>query len=168
LVQKVEGKNLEVVGIDISKKRLKYAKVKGNNDLVICASCTHLPFKSNCFDSVLLIEVIEHLHEEGQEATLREIRRVLNSEGTIIITTPNRPIYHLLAKYLHLFKYNPEHVKELSLQEVRNLVMKYFKILSIDGKISSKRFLGFLDKILPKSLCWDILIICRKEEQKRK
>jgi 2-polyprenyl-3-methyl-5-hydroxy-6-metoxy-1,4-benzoquinol methylase len=35
--KKLREKDLEVVGIDISKKRLKYAKVKGNNDLVICA-----------------------------------------------------------------------------------------------------------------------------------
>jgi ubiquinone/menaquinone biosynthesis C-methylase UbiE len=120
--KKLREKGLEVIGIDISEKRLKYAKVEGNNNLIICASCTHLPFKSNCFDSALLIEVIEHLNEENQETTLSEIRRVLKSEGTLIITTPNRPIYHLLAKYFHLFKYNPEHIKELSLWEVRNLV----------------------------------------------
>jgi 2-polyprenyl-3-methyl-5-hydroxy-6-metoxy-1,4-benzoquinol methylase len=160
--KELKEKGREVIGVEISTGRLKYAKVEGNSDQVICASSTHLPFKQNCFDSAIFIEVIEHLSEQDQIKALGEIHRSLKIHGTFVITTPNRLIYHLLSKYLHLFRYNPEHVKELSFKEFRNLVTKYFNIISIDGKISSKRFLGSLDNVFPSFLCWQILIIGKK------
>src|SRR5262249_31358454 len=47
-----------------------------------------LPFRSETFDLVLLLEVIEHLPDIPH--SLREIARVLKPGGTAIVTTPNR------------------------------------------------------------------------------
>jgi SAM-dependent methyltransferase len=47
-----------------------------------------LPFRSESFDLVLLLEVIEHLPDIPH--SLREIARVLKPGGTAIVTTPNR------------------------------------------------------------------------------
>ena len=160
--KKLMEKRLDVIGVDISTRRLRYAKIKGNNDQVICASSKHLPFKQNCFDSALFIEVIEHLSEKDQIKALDEMHRILKNHGTLVVTTPNKPIYDFLSKYSSLFRYNSEHIKELSFWEFKNLIMRYFKIISTDGKISSKRFFGGLDKVFPTFLCWQILIIAEK------
>jgi SAM-dependent methyltransferase len=47
-----------------------------------------LPFRSESFDLVLLLEVIEHLPDIPH--SLREIARVLKPGGIAIVTTPNR------------------------------------------------------------------------------
>lgn len=61
-------------------------KSEGNNDVRICGSCTHLPFNSSCFDSVLFLEVIEYLGWPSQYKSLSEIRRVLKPRGSIVIS----------------------------------------------------------------------------------
>jgi len=48
----------------------------------------HFPFKDAEFDVVLFCEIIEHLIKDPV-AVLREIKRILKPEGTLILTTPN-------------------------------------------------------------------------------
>lgn len=47
-----------------------------------------LPFEDNKFDTVLFLDVIEHLHSSPQQV-LKEIKRVLKLNGYIILLTPN-------------------------------------------------------------------------------
>jgi len=55
----------------------------------VAADLIHdLPFRSESFELVLMLEVIEHLPDIPH--TLREIARVLKPGGTAIVTTPNR------------------------------------------------------------------------------
>jgi len=46
-----------------------------------------LPWPDDAFDVVVSVEGIEHL--ENRQAYLRELRRVLRPDGTLILTTPN-------------------------------------------------------------------------------
>lgn len=48
----------------------------------------YLPFTAETFDVVLLHEVLEHVTDD--EATLREVRRVLAPGGRVVIFCPNR------------------------------------------------------------------------------
>lgn len=52
----------------------------------VCASATHLPFRSDSFDCVTILEVIEHLEDRDISRTLSEIKRV--SEN-MVLSTPN-------------------------------------------------------------------------------
>jgi len=76
-----------------------------------------LPFRSDEFDLVLLLEVIEHLADIPH--MLREISRVLAPGGIAIVTTPNRlnvtsRIHYLLSGYYKgrraplPYRYRPE------------------------------------------------------------
>ncbi|GIW02856.1 class I SAM-dependent methyltransferase [Roseiflexus sp.] len=47
-----------------------------------------LPFQNAAFDVVFCIETIEHVTDE--RAVLREIRRVLRKDGTLLLTAPNK------------------------------------------------------------------------------
>jgi len=158
--KKLKERGVDVVSLDLSRDRLKMCKDEGNNDEVIRASCVQLPFKSNCFNSVLFLELIEHLNLKDQDKALSETNRILKSSGRIVITSPNKPIYCLLTKFLHVFEYNPEHIHELSLSEIKNLVRKYFTITLVDGKIGGP--IDFLDKLCPALLCWDIVLIGKR------
>ncbi|MGV3719547.1 MAG: methyltransferase domain-containing protein [Actinomycetota bacterium] len=75
-----------------------------------------MPFPDNFFDTVLMIEVIEHV--EGDEQAVREIRRVLKPGGRLVITTPNGATFPEPAKY-HLRHYTPEALRDLVGQELQ-------------------------------------------------
>jgi len=150
-------RGLNVVGLDLSKRRLKLSQKAGNKDLV-CGSATNLPFKPSCFDSVVFLEIIEHMNQVNQNRALAAIENTLKTNGTIVITTPNKHIYQLFSKHLHLFPYNQEHIYELTLGEIKNMFSKHFKILLVDGKTG----ISFLDKIVPVYFCWDLLLVGKK------
>lgn len=62
----------------ISKGYHGHADVHGD------AQC--LPFRDSSFDSVLALDVLEHLRNPGE--AMREIQRVLRPGGTLIVQTP--------------------------------------------------------------------------------
>lgn len=72
-----------VVGLDISHEMLRSASRYGLTRL-IQADAHCLPFMSECFDVVLLMECIGHL---GVRAVLRQVHRVLKDKGWLFITT---------------------------------------------------------------------------------
>lgn len=75
-----------------------------------------MPFPDNTFDTVLMIEVIEHV--EGDDQALREIRRVLKPGGVLVMTTPNGATFPEPAQY-HLRHYTPEALEKLVGRELK-------------------------------------------------
>lgn len=55
----------------------------------IVADTRNLPFKSEIFDSAFFFDVIEHLQKRTEIKALREIYRVLEKNGELILSTPN-------------------------------------------------------------------------------
>jgi SAM-dependent methyltransferase len=79
-------------GVDISGLQVEYARrvalgMGFENVQFEAGSAEHLGFPDESFDIVLCSDVVEHL--ENPEKCFAEIRRVLKSGGTAIITTPN-------------------------------------------------------------------------------
>lgn len=66
----------------------------------------HLPFAAECFDAVVLSEVVEHL--EDIDAALAEARRVLRPQGRLVVSVPYREtiVEHLC---IHCNKLTPAH-----------------------------------------------------------
>lgn len=58
----------------------------------VCRSdAKHLPFADNCFDRILMFDVVEHLYPWELHQAMLEIKRVLKPDGRFIIhTAPNR------------------------------------------------------------------------------
>ncbi len=52
----------------------------------VCASADYLPFKSDSFDYVAMLEVIEHLDDAQLEKALRECKRICR---WFVMSTPN-------------------------------------------------------------------------------
>jgi SAM-dependent methyltransferase len=86
----VEAGAESAVGIDTQEDRIAEARALEQAHPVKfqhVADAT-LPLSGDFFHGVLLNEVLEHVTDEIQ--TLREIRRVLRSEGYLVIMSPNR------------------------------------------------------------------------------
>jgi SAM-dependent methyltransferase len=89
------GKNLEhfskygnCFGIDNSKEAIEYCKKRGLKKVKL-ATTAKTGFKTNSFDAITLLDVLEHVDEKP---TLREVKRLLRKKGVCIITVPALPI----------------------------------------------------------------------------
>ena len=85
------GANLEMLaqfgqseGVDVSDDALEFCKTKGLK--VHKGLAEELPFPDESFDLVTALDVVEHLDDDV--AGLREMRRVLKSDGKTLIFVP--------------------------------------------------------------------------------
>jgi SAM-dependent methyltransferase len=109
-----------VVGVDISPEVIAHARNRyGDKVTFSVGSCTDIPLSSASVDVVVSFETLEHL--AGHEQMLKEVKRVLRPTGVLILSSPDKLNYTILPK-----TQNPFHVRELSKEEFRSLVGKYF------------------------------------------
>lgn len=71
--------DLEVYGIDISKKAINVARVRVKKAKFGISDAQDLPFKNESFDAVLCFDLIEHVRYP--EKVIEEIYRVLKPKG---------------------------------------------------------------------------------------
>jgi ubiquinone/menaquinone biosynthesis C-methylase UbiE len=84
----------DVEGIDLSEAMVEAARKNVPSVRFHVGSVERLPFSENTFDAVTCLGVLEYL--DGDEAALREIRRVLKPGGHAILGVPSTsPIYYL-------------------------------------------------------------------------
>lgn len=130
----------DIVGTGIQITRRKYSS--NINISFFLNDAQLLSFKSNCFDIVVIAEVLEHISIPFY--TLKEIRRVLKSKGILLITVPNFlsirlilkcSIGKLISRFFHkqIFIKQPIDHKFYYLS-LRNLIHKSgFHILNVFG-----------------------------------
>jgi len=119
-----------VIAFDISKDAILYAKKKYKGPIYLRADAQTLPFKDEIFDSVVALEIIEHVNSDIQ--MLKEIFRVLKKNGILILSTPNVAhlqnrikslllMKNLIKKYAHKPK-NPYHKREYTPKQIAKLL----------------------------------------------
>lgn len=118
-----------VAGVDIapeviSHARRKYAAV---NVEFREGSCSAIPYPEGSFDLVVSFETIEH-HDQHAEM-MREVKRVLRSNGLLILSSPDKRVYSRLPGYPNQF-----HVRELDGEEFKALLASYFRHVVILGQ----------------------------------
>jgi len=86
-------RKVNVVGVDISPRRIKYAHEKCPEADFIIADGRYLPFYNEEFESVTCCEVLEHV--PNYPMILNEIFRVLMPKGTIVVTVPYKMQEHI-------------------------------------------------------------------------
>lgn len=76
-----------IVGADLHVNYLTFVKHHNiYNDVVLC-DAKRLPFKNSVFETVLFLEVIEHMVKEEGITSLREAERVANR--LVVVSTPS-------------------------------------------------------------------------------
>ena len=118
-----------VHGVDIDPMSVKHARRKytAGNLFFLEGSCEEIPLAEHSVDVVVSFETIEHL--EDHDRMLQEIRRVLAPEGMLIISSPDKDVFH--RKYTHS---NPFHRKELTSREFAALMRQNFRNVDLFGQ----------------------------------
>src|SRR5205085_4742 len=110
-------------GVDIDEASILHAREKyqqkTKNVSFNVGSAGAIPLESNSVDTVVSFETIEH-HNEHEEM-MKEIKRVLKTDGMLVISSPNKEVYNQRSKN------NYFHVQELSFEEFQSLMKSYFK-----------------------------------------
>lgn len=75
----------KVVSMDFSPLALQFSRRRGLKHLV-GGDAMKLPFASECFDIITVMDVLEHLPDD--QAAMREFHRVLKPGGRVVATVP--------------------------------------------------------------------------------
>jgi ubiquinone/menaquinone biosynthesis C-methylase UbiE len=105
--------NSNIVGIDVSQEIVNLAKENVANygmdsSQYTCADVRWLPFSDNSFDLIISDSTLDHFENEDDIiASLRELARVLQNGGTLILTLDNKrnltyPPYFLFRLWMRL------------------------------------------------------------------
>lgn len=155
-------KNVELFGCDINtitiNKNIRDKDLK-NVKFRIIEKDKKLPYASNYFDVVYLLDVIEHTTKP--EFMLLEINRVLKDSGKLVLNTPDRlsiildPLFY--GKKINIFSFNLKrflgrafldytHVKEYSFQEMIKMIMNCNFYIYYKNKFTLLYYLPFLHR----------------------
>jgi glycosyltransferase involved in cell wall biosynthesis/2-polyprenyl-3-methyl-5-hydroxy-6-metoxy-1,4-benzoquinol methylase len=115
----------EVVGMDYDSGNLETCRERArergvrNVSFVSGNAEERLPFEDHAFDTVLMLDVLEHLNQ--REGTLGEVWRILKPGGRLLVAIPNRETsWKSRLKRAGLFYYSDrDHKIEYSLSEAR-------------------------------------------------
>jgi SAM-dependent methyltransferase len=89
LLQRFPMRN--IMGLDHLDENVR---ICGNLNLpAIQGDLYNSPFPDGRFDTVLLLEVIEHLH--NPELVVQEIRRILKAKGKLVLIFPNDAVFRI-------------------------------------------------------------------------
>lgn len=84
------------VGIDLNKEVVEENKnnLPQNTILQYIEKHSPLPFADEHFDSISILDVIEHVY--NQDGILQELRRVLKTGGILVLTAPRKNLFSFL------------------------------------------------------------------------
>lgn len=118
-------------GLDIDRDRLLSARTHQLTAPFLQANLQTLPFPDDQFDTVLSLEVLEHVG--NPEIALKELYRV--TRKFLLVSVPNEPWWRignmLRLKYLSDFGNTPEHINHWTLMGFKDFIGGYFDILQI-------------------------------------
>ena len=131
LIKRFPDKTIK--GIDYIQENIEICRKHGLP--VEQGSVYDLKINDNSIDCVIFLEVIEHLTD--YKKALREIFRVLKTDGSLIMIFPNDKIFKIARILTFKFKeafYNPGHVKQWTPKKMkRALEQLRFKVLKIEN-----------------------------------
>jgi SAM-dependent methyltransferase len=109
------------VGVDLAPDAIAYAMQHFPSARFLQCSATAVPFSARSFDLVTAFEVIEHLPD--WRVLLVEAQRVLEPNGLLIVSTPNKRYY---AEARAKSGPNPFHEHEFEFSEFRTALGEFF------------------------------------------
>src|SRR3989344_7018203 len=118
LEQKLEGEVKNLTCIDLDKAKLNHSKKYLENTTLIFGDITkHNKKLLNKFDTIIMLEVLEHLEDDA--GTLKIIHSMLKNNGKLIISVPNKHLLHILNPVRYT-----QHKRHYSMQEIESILVK--------------------------------------------
>jgi SAM-dependent methyltransferase len=93
-------------GITYSVSEKKFLNEKGYKAILLDLENEQLPFKNNTFDCIFASHIIEHFEKHTLIKVMNELKRVLKTEGVIIVTTPTDYGFGFYGEWTHVRPYN--------------------------------------------------------------
>ncbi len=87
ILKKTNSKS-KIVGIDISKEAILYAKRAIPRVIFYCMDLGNLAFKKEYFDIILCLETLGHEKIGDDERVIEEFKRILKKGGILILSLP--------------------------------------------------------------------------------
>lgn len=137
---------------DVSEAKLLRASARFQRGAGVLGEAERLAFRSGCFDTVLCLEVLEHL--ENPLTCAREIARVAEKGSRVIISIPVDSFawyailraWHWLKSRLALRSAPREHIQVFTKKQFRNLMASAgFREVSLRSVAFSIPFFGVGD-----------------------
>lgn len=123
----------QLVGIDTSIEGIKIAKERIGNDVLISDSII-LPFKNECFNIVIMKDILEHVNNDIQ--AIKEIYRILRLNGLFILYVPyslyDSISFESIVKRISGYSIDNKvgHVRRYNILELNNLLNDFKMIES--------------------------------------
>lgn len=109
-----------VTGVDLSVEALGHAQKHFGREGVTFTTGDITEFDAEPFDLITCFETIEHVADAA--AALTNLRRLLREGGTLLISSPNRPVTSPMAASINDKPSNEWHVQEFTPAELRELM----------------------------------------------
>ena len=175
LVEEFRLQGFQIEGIDLNYE----------SEMVQRGSVLDMPYREASFDTVLLLDVFEHLSYADQPKALSEIRRILRNGGCLIASIPNLAHWNSRVRFAALGELDrtdseKNHIGERPFRENKKLLMEAgFEIKRIKGITLTVPFVyrwiicrrpatfrwlhDFLEFFATPSLAFIDVFVCRKE-----
>ena len=137
-----------MVGIDFSYGMLSQAKTKNRNAFLILADIENLPFKNEIFDVSTYTYAFYELKSEKVHNALSEIKRVLKSNGKLLIMEHEIP-ENFFIKFLYYIR-----LASMGLSKAKMIISHEQELLS--------KYFSKVEKVLSKSKKSKIFICLKK------
>ena len=119
---KVLSQDNIVISFDMNKIRLLRQQNSFSNLNLLCGSSSSLPFKNNSLDLIILQDVLEHL--DNREKLISNIYNLLNDNGMIYLSTPNKfSVINIIADP----HWGLPLVSLLKRESIRKYFLRYFR-----------------------------------------
>jgi len=126
---KLEKRVKECWTMDFDKQKLERAKKYLRKTKLINADIFgETSLKNNYFDKIVIVEVLEHLKDDGKAVDL--VRHLLKKGGVVVAASPNKALLHLVnpVKYFeHERHYSNYEFKKLFLD--RRFIIRHFNVV---------------------------------------
>lgn len=150
--------DIEALGIDLSASQIDYAcqHYATGRHRFSTQSIASLIEAGERFDTITMIELIEHLTSEEATQLLAQSRRLLSPEGALILTTPNYaslwPVIEMGVNLVSQVSYEAQHINKYRRGRLANHLMD-----AGYGRVTVKTVVGlapFAAVFGPKPVQW--------------
>lgn len=132
LEQMAKQPGIHLYGLDFSADSIEAAKNRtaGCTGLMELVLAYELPtkFKDEQFDTITLIETIEHLQDKMLHETMHELFRILKPGGKILITTPFNEDLEQNLNFCPFCKsefHHMQHMQSFTIESLSALALRY-------------------------------------------
>lgn len=129
-----------IYGIDISRFAVKHMSKLGIGEYEI-GNISNIKHKSKKFDVVIALDVIEHLNNVLLRKSITEMYRVLNDDGTVIISVPLNENSRDYRNNHHMQKFDYFKLNRL-LTSNNFYVLRSFKLAAFESNFKIKNFIN--------------------------